>query len=122
MPINPIRPLSKATKPANPGIQSFGFSNTPVGRFTKLINEAMSGNKTDDAISIFKGIINHRVPGFAEKVLESAPIFAAFVAKMAVDEITEKFELKEKERAAGLQRLAQERADRARKVLPTEPL
>jgi len=44
------------------------------------------------------------------------------VAKMAVDQIMRKFELEDEERAAGLQRLAQERADRARKVLPTEPL
>jgi len=121
MPINPIRPLSKATKPVNPGIQSFGFSNTPVGRFTKLINEAMSGNKTDDAISIFKGIINHRVPGFAEKVLESAPIFAALVAKMAVDQIMKDFEV-ERERAEELQDLAEKYAKAIKKVSPAQPL
>ena len=122
MPINPIRPLSKATKPANPGIQNFGFPNTPAGRFAKSIEGAMAGNKIDDALRIFKGVFNSRTPEFAQRVLESAPIFAALVAKMAVDQIMRKFELEDEERAAGLQRLAQERADRARKVLPTEPL
>jgi len=122
MSINPIGPSGGARKPVNLGIQSFGFPNTPVGNFAKFIEGATAGNKTDDALSIFKGIVNNRVPGFAEKVLESAPIFAALVAKMAVDQIMRKFALEDEERASGLQRLAQERADKTRRVLPTEPL
>jgi|GEM_PF-3119974 len=122
MPINPIGPLGGARKPVNQGIQSFGFPNTPVGNFAKSIEGAMARNRIDDASSIFKGILGSRVPGFAEKVLESAPIFAAIVAKMAVDQIMKKFELEDEERASRLQRLAQERANRARKVLPPEPL
>ena len=122
MPINPIRPLSKATRPVNVGVQNFGFPNTPAGRFAKSIEGAMAGNKIDDALRIFKGVFNSRTPDFAQRVLENAPIFAAFVAKMAVDQIMRKFELEDEERAAGLQRLAQEGVKKTRRVSPAPPL
>ncbi len=121
MPINPIRPLSRATKPVNQGIQSFGFPNTPVGNFAKSIEGAMARNRIDDALRIFKGVLHSRTPDFAERVLESAPIFAAIVAKMAVDQIMQKFDV-EKERASRLQRLAQECVNKTKKVPPAEPL
>ncbi|MDD5290701.1 MAG: hypothetical protein PHZ04_01155 [Patescibacteria group bacterium] len=118
MSVNPIRPLSQTTRLDEAGIK---FPNTPMGNLAKSIERGMAGNKIDDALGIFKRVINSRTPDFAERVLESAPIFAAFVMKMAVDQIMQKFDV-EKERASRLQRLAQERADRARKVSPTEPL
>ena len=121
MPINPIRPLSKATKPANPGIQNFGFPNTPAGRFAKSIEGAMAGNKIDDALRIFKGVFNSRTPDFAQRVLENAPIFAAFVAKMAVDQIMKDFEV-ERERAEELQDLAEKYAKAIKKVPPVKGL
>ena len=122
MPINPIGPLGGARKPVNPGIQSFRFSNTPVGNFAKSIEGAMAGNKIDDALRIFKGVLDSRTPDFAQRVLESAPIFAAIVAKMAVDEIMRRFELEDKEMASRLQRLAQECVNKTKKVPPAEPL
>ena len=121
MPINPIRPLSGATKPVNLGVQSFGFPNTPVGKLAKSIEGEMAGNKIDDALRIFKGVFNSRTPDFAQRVLESAPIFAALVAKMAVDQIMKDFEV-EKERARELQNSAEKYAKAIKKVLPAPPL
>jgi hypothetical protein len=121
MPINPIGPLSKATKPVNLEIKSFGFPNTPAGRFAKSIETAMARNKIDDAFSIFKGVFHSRTPDFAQRVLESAPIFATIVAKMAVDKIAAEFNL-EKERARELQNLAEKYAKAIKKVPPVEGL
>lgn len=121
MSINPIRPLSGVIKPVNPGVQSFRFTNRPVDNFAKLIEGAMERNRTNEALSIFKRVLGSRTPDFAQRVLESAPAFAAIVAKMAVDEITRKFDV-ERERAGELQNLARKYARATKKVPPVEPL
>jgi len=122
MPINPIRFLSRTIKSVNLGIKSSRFSNTPAGNLARSIKEAIAENRINDALSIFKRVLGFRTPYFAERVLESAPIFAAIVAKMAVDQIMKEFELDSREKAWEIQRLAQECVKKTKRVLPTSSL
>ena len=122
MPINPIRFLSRTIKSVNLGIKSSRFSNTPAGNLARSIKEAIAENRINDALSIFKRVLGSRTPDFAERVLESAPIFAAIVAKMAVDQIMKKFELDSREKASEIQKSAQECVKKSKRVLPTSSL
>jgi len=83
----------------------------------------MVGDNEEAALSAFQTIFTP--PGeifdLAKRVFEGAPIFAAFVAKMAVDEIMKKFDL-EKEKARELKGLAEEYAWRAKIVSPPQSL
>jgi len=113
MKVNPIRLLGGPRWPAGPKAETLAAS----------IKRKMAQNDRDEASAIFKRalVIDSRTPGFAERVLESAPIFAAFVAKIAIDEIMAKLDL-EKEKARELKRLAEEYARRAKIVPPTQSL
>jgi len=87
------------------------------------IKSEMADGNNEAALGAFKTIFAPTcgIPDFAERVLESAPIFAAFVAKIAIDEIMAKLDL-EKEKARELKRLAEEYARRAKIVPPTQSL
>ncbi|MDD5290934.1 MAG: hypothetical protein PHZ04_02350 [Patescibacteria group bacterium] len=86
---------------------------------TSSVKSAMAEGNKEAALSAFKTIFV--LPGeifdLAKRVFEGAPIFAAFVAKMAIDEIIAKLDLEE-EKARELQRLAEEYARKPKKVQP----
>ena len=109
MKVNPIGPLGGPRWLAGPEAKTLAAS----------IERKMSQSKVTEALAIFKRtlVIDSRTSGFAEKVLESAPIFSAFVAKTAIDEIMAKLNL-ERRRAQELKNLAEKYAQGPRRVPP----
>ena len=128
MRINSVNPVDG---PKNPGKGKVGGLPEASGkafqnelRLSLLIisiKNGMAESNKEAALNAFKTILTF--PGemfdLAKRVFEGAPIFAAFVAKMAIDEMTAKFDL-EKEKAGELQKLGEEYARRSKMVLPTQ--
>ncbi|MDD5071504.1 MAG: hypothetical protein PHQ42_02080 [Patescibacteria group bacterium] len=98
-----------------------GFQGELVKVFIGFIRTEMAKGQCEEALGIFKTVLifdsRPDLVGFAERVLEGAPIFAALVAKMAVDEIINKFDV-EREKARELKTLAEKYAEETRRAEP----
>jgi hypothetical protein len=116
--INFLRGMEKS-----PGSKSKGhkFEDELMGNFIGFIKTEMAKKQNEEALMIFKTVLvfdsRPDLVGFAERVLQGAPIFAALVAKMAVDEIVKKFDI-EGEKARELKNSAEKYAEEARRVEP----
>ena len=120
MKIGIIEFLSRMGKPLGSKLGNPKFKNELVKVFVGFIEVEMARNNNEEASGIFKTVLifgSKLSPDFAERVLESAPIFAALVAKMAVDEMMSKLDIEEEE-ARELQKLAEEYAGRPKRVQP----
>jgi len=130
MGVNPVNPLDGAKKSGKSEVNKLpeagnrSFQNElRLSLLISSIKSEMADGNNEAALGAFKTIFAPTcgIPDFAERVLESAPIFAAFVAKIAIDEIMAKLDL-EKEKARELQKLAEEYARRAKIVPPAQSL
>ncbi len=129
MEVDPVNPLDESKKPEKgkvnklPEAGSRSFKDELKGEVLKVLIESieseMAEGKTEAALSAFKTIFTP-VGGMldlARRVFEGAPIFAAFVAKMAIDEMMAKLNI-EKEKARELQKLAEEYTQGSKRVSP----
>jgi len=98
-----------------------GFKAELARVFSEIIEAKMAKGNSETALGVFKTVLildsRPDLIGFAERVLESAPIFAALVAKMNIDEMVAKFNL-EREKAKELKTLAEKYAQETKRVQP----
>ncbi|MFA4833459.1 MAG: hypothetical protein WC619_01260 [Patescibacteria group bacterium] len=116
--------LSRVGKPSSSKPGDPGFKNELVRIFVGFIKTEMTKGKDEEALEIFKTIlvfVPKLPPDFVERIFEGAPIFAALVAKMVIDEMMSKLGLEEK-RARELQKLAEEYARRSKIVPPPQSI
>ncbi len=113
--VNSLGKLKKSEKNTVNGLSE--SSNTLFQDELRLssIKTQIESDNEEEAFDIFTS--GYATPGFAEKVLESVPVFAAFVAKMVVDEIMKKLNLEE-EKARELQSLAEKYSQGIKRVDP----
>lgn len=129
MGVDPVNPLDGAKKPEKgkvnklPEAGSKSFQDELRLRLLidsiDSIKSKMIEGETEAALSSFKTIFTPVGGAFdlARKIFEGAPVFAAFVAKMAIDEIMAKLDL-EKEKARELWQLAEEYTQGSKRVPP----
>lgn len=135
MEVNPVNPLNGPKEPGRgevvglPKASASGKSFQIELKLSFLISPIISSIKSamaestesnkEAALSAFKTIFT--LPGemfdLAKRVFEGAPIFAVFVAEMAIKEMMSKLDIEEK-KARELQKLAEEYVRRPKRVQP----